>query len=132
VWANRNLEGVRTYESYGEMLRVENGLQAVVIAGVTTVSAALRSQTRDKPDPSGFFIEYAQSSSGIFVDCSIHDIDLALWFFGELYCVERQCGGITAVSPRRGNTMTGITRWASWSFGGKIAQLFCSRMMVAG
>lgn len=37
VWANRNLEGVRTYESYGEMLRVENGLQAVVIAGVTTV-----------------------------------------------------------------------------------------------
>jgi myo-inositol 2-dehydrogenase / D-chiro-inositol 1-dehydrogenase len=37
VWANRNLEGVRTYESYGEMLRIENGLQAVVIAGVTTV-----------------------------------------------------------------------------------------------
>jgi myo-inositol 2-dehydrogenase/D-chiro-inositol 1-dehydrogenase len=41
VWANRNLEGVRTYESYDEMLRVEkeNGLQAVVIASVTIVHA---------------------------------------------------------------------------------------------
>ena len=67
-------------------------------------------------------MEYAQSSGSIFVDCSIHDIDLALWFFGN-YCVERQCGGIAAVSPRRGNTMTGITRWASWNFGGKIALL---------
>jgi myo-inositol 2-dehydrogenase / D-chiro-inositol 1-dehydrogenase len=41
VWANRTLEGVRTYESYDEMLRVEkeNGLQAVVIASATTVHA---------------------------------------------------------------------------------------------
>ena len=41
MWANRNLEGVRTYESYDEMLRVEmeNGLQAVIIASATTVHA---------------------------------------------------------------------------------------------
>jgi myo-inositol 2-dehydrogenase/D-chiro-inositol 1-dehydrogenase len=41
VWADRNLEGVRTYESYDEMLRAEkqNGLQAVVIASATTVHA---------------------------------------------------------------------------------------------
>jgi myo-inositol 2-dehydrogenase/D-chiro-inositol 1-dehydrogenase len=41
VWANRNLEGVHTYESYDEMLRVEkeNGLQAVIIASATTVHA---------------------------------------------------------------------------------------------
>jgi len=39
VWANRNLEGVRTYKSYDEMLRVEkeNGLRALVIASATTV-----------------------------------------------------------------------------------------------
>jgi myo-inositol 2-dehydrogenase/D-chiro-inositol 1-dehydrogenase len=41
----------------------------------------LRSQTCDKYDPSGFFVEYAKFSGGIFVDCNIHDIDLALWFF---------------------------------------------------
>jgi myo-inositol 2-dehydrogenase/D-chiro-inositol 1-dehydrogenase len=54
-----------------------------VKSGLIGRSAALRSQTRDKLDPSGFFIEYAQSSGGIFVDCSIHDTDPALWFFGE-------------------------------------------------
>jgi myo-inositol 2-dehydrogenase/D-chiro-inositol 1-dehydrogenase len=57
-----------------------------VKSGLIGRSAALRSQTHDKLDPSGFFIEYAQSSGGIFVDCSIHDIDLALWFFGEVLC----------------------------------------------
>ena len=42
AWANRNLEEVRTYESYDEMLRVElaeHNLQAVVIASATTVHA---------------------------------------------------------------------------------------------
>ena len=41
-----------------------------------------RSQICDKLDPSGFF-EYARFSGGIFADCSIDDIDLAHWFFGE-------------------------------------------------
>ena len=230
VWANRSLEGVRTYESYDEMLRVEkeNGLQAVIIASATTVHAeqaikaielglhvlcekplstsveivsrthicprllgllltildlqsqsvctayrksvkahpnqkvicgfsrrfddsyrdayskmksgmigrpaVFRSQTCDKLDPSGFFVEYAQFSGGIFVDCSIHDIDLALWFFGEDSVVKSVSAvGITAVSPElrkyndRDNAV-GIVEF----YGGKIAQLFCSRMMAAG
>jgi myo-inositol 2-dehydrogenase/D-chiro-inositol 1-dehydrogenase len=43
----------------------------------------LRSQTCDMvPQDWEFFVEYAQFSDGIFVDCNIHDIDLALWFFG--------------------------------------------------
>ncbi|KAF2263211.1 NAD(P)-binding protein [Lojkania enalia] len=43
----------------------------------------LRSQTCDKYDPSGFFVQYAEFSGGIFVDCNVHDIDLALWFFSS-------------------------------------------------
>ena len=64
--------------------------------GLLKRPAVFRSQTCDKLDPSGFFIEYARFSDSIFANCSIHDIDLALWFFG-----------------------------------GKIARLFCSRMMAA-
>jgi myo-inositol 2-dehydrogenase/D-chiro-inositol 1-dehydrogenase len=62
--------------------------------------SVFRSQTCDKLDPSGFFVAYAEFSGGIFVDCSIHDIDLALWFFGEESKVKSVCAvGITAVQP---------------------------------
>lgn len=103
-------------------------------AGMIGVPAVFRSQTCDKLDPSGFFVAYAEFSGGIFVDCSIHDIDLALWFYGEDAMVKSVCAmGITAVSPElrkfndRDNAV-GIVEF----YGGKIAQLFCSRMMAAG
>ncbi|EXJ54187.1 myo-inositol 2-dehydrogenase [Cladophialophora yegresii CBS 114405] len=103
-------------------------------AGLIGRPAVFRSQTCDKLDPSGFFVQYAQHSGGIFVDCSIHDIDLALWFFGEDSVVKSVSAiGITAVSPElrkyndRDNAL-GIVEF----HGGKIAQLYCSRMMAAG
>ena len=43
----------------------------------------VRSQTGDQLDPSGFFVRYAATSGGIFLDCSIHDIDLARWLLGD-------------------------------------------------
>jgi myo-inositol 2-dehydrogenase / D-chiro-inositol 1-dehydrogenase len=46
--------------------------------GLLKRPAVFRSQTCDKLDPSGFFIEYARFSDSIFANCSIHDIDLAL------------------------------------------------------
>ena len=107
-------------------------------AGAIGVPAVFRSQTCDKLDPSGFFVAYAQFSGGIFVDCSIHDIDLALWFLGNgsgVVPVVRSVSavGITAISPelRRWNdrdNAVGIVEFHN----GKIAQLFCSRMMAAG
>ncbi|CEJ62170.1 Putative Nad binding rossmann fold-containing protein [Penicillium brasilianum] len=107
---------------------------ARMAAGNIGTPSVFRSQTCDKLDPSGFFVAYAEFSGGIFVDCSIHDIDLALWFFGEETKVKSVTAiGITAVQPdlRKHNdrdNALGIIEF----YGGKIAQLYCSRMMAAG
>ncbi|KAL9107819.1 MAG: hypothetical protein Q9227_007334 [Pyrenula ochraceoflavens] len=96
--------------------------------------SVFRSQTCDKLDPSGFFVAYSKISGGIFVDCSIHDIDLALWFFGDDSMVKSVAAvGNTAVQPelRKFNDCDNAVGVIEF-YGGKIAQLFCSRMMAAG
>lgn len=96
--------------------------------------SVIRSQTCDKLDPSGFFVAYAEFSGGIFVDCSIHDIDLALWFFGQDAKVKSvAANGITAVQPdlRKHNdrdNAVGIVEF----YGGQLAYFYASRMMAAG
>jgi myo-inositol 2-dehydrogenase/D-chiro-inositol 1-dehydrogenase len=96
--------------------------------------AIFRSQTCDKLDPSGFFVSYAQYSGGIFVDCNIHDIDLALWFFGGDSVVKSVvAAGITALSPelkKYGDVDNGVG--IVEFYGGKVAYFYSSRMMAAG
>lgn len=93
-----------------------------------------RSQTADLLDSSGFFVDYAKTSGGIFVDCSIHDIDLMLWFLGEESKIKSlQAVGITAVHPALQESNDRDNALATVEFeGGKIAALYCSRMMAAG
>ena len=43
----------------------------------------IRSQGCEKGDTSPFFKAYLKGSGGIFIDSVIHDIDLALFWFGE-------------------------------------------------
>lgn len=96
--------------------------------------SVFRSQTCDKLDPSGFFVAYAQFSGGIFVDCSIHDIDLALWFFGANSRVKSVSAvGITAVEPdlRQHNDRDNAVGLVEFH-DGKIAYFYASRMMAAG
>lgn len=52
-------------------------------AGVIGKPLVVRSQGTEKLDKSGYFIEYARVSGGIFLDTVIHDIDLTLSFFGD-------------------------------------------------
>ncbi|EAW13897.1 putative NAD binding Rossmann fold oxidoreductase [Aspergillus clavatus NRRL 1] len=103
-------------------------------AGTIGAPAVIRSQTCDKLDPSGFFVAYAEFSGGIFVDCSIHDIDLALWFLGQDSKVKSVTAvGITAVEPdlRKHNdrdNAVGVVEFHN----GTIVYLYASRMMAAG
>ncbi|WWD01549.1 hypothetical protein V866_008494 [Kwoniella sp. B9012] len=60
-------------ESYREVKRM-------IDEGTFGKTHLVKSATNDQYDPSGFFIKFASTSGGIFVDCAIHDIDLARWF----------------------------------------------------
>ena len=96
--------------------------------------SVMRSQTCDKLDPTGFFVAYAEFSGGIFVDCSIHDIDLALWFFGQDSAVKSVSAvGITAVEPdlRKHNDRDNAVGLVEFH-NGKMAYFYASRMMAAG
>lgn len=102
--------------------------------GALGTPSVLRSQTCDKLDPTGFFVAYAQFSGGIFVDCSIHDIDLALWFFGQDSMVKSVSAvGITAVEPdlRKHNDRDNAVGLVEFH-NGKMAYFYASRMMAAG
>lgn len=57
----------------------------------------VRSQTCDMNDPSGFFVRYAAQSGGIFMDCSVHDIDLARWMLGNPRAIRAYATGTIAI-----------------------------------
>ncbi len=57
------------------------------------------SQTADQYDSTGFFVKFSETSGGIFLDCAIHDIDLARWFLGNPKPKRVLTSGINALTP---------------------------------
>ncbi|KAJ5497940.1 hypothetical protein LT330_002783 [Penicillium expansum] len=105
-----------------------------MVSGQHGRPVVFRSQTADMLNTTGTFVQYAKTSGGIFLDCSIHDIDLMLWFLGENTNIKSlQAVGVTAIHTELDSSKDRDNAVATVEFdGGKIATLFCSRMMAAG
>jgi len=93
----------------------------------------IRSQTCDKNDPDGFFVRFAPTSGGIFLDCTVHDIDLARWLLGNPKPIRVFATGVVALheSLREfGDVDNGV---ATCEFAdGQMACFFASRTMAHG
>ncbi|KAJ5187664.1 hypothetical protein N7449_010658 [Penicillium cf. viridicatum] len=110
-------------EAYERMISSQHGRPVV-----------FKSQTADMLDTTGTLVQYAKTSGGIFLDCSIHDIDLMLWFLGENTNIKSlQAVGVVAVHTALDSSKDRDNAVAMVEFdGGKIAILFCSCMMASG
>lgn len=93
----------------------------------------VRSQTCDMNDPDGFFVRFAPSSGGLFMDCSVHDIDLARWLLGGPRALRVYASGTVAMHEGLravGDVDNGL---AVIEFeGGQRAMLYASRTMPHG
>ena len=93
----------------------------------------IRSQTCDLNDPEGFFVRFAPTSGGIFLDCSVHDIDLARWLLGNPEPTRITASGTVAIH-------TGLKEFGDVDNGlgtvefadGSIASFMASRTMAHG
>ncbi|KAF4551901.1 Oxidoreductase-like protein 3 [Elsinoe fawcettii] len=106
----------------------------LITSGRHGLPVVFRSQTADLHDSTGSSVQYAKTSGGILMDCSIHDIDLMLWFLGEHRELRSiQAVGVVAVHSELESMNDKDNALATVEFeGGKIAALYCSRMMAAG
>jgi myo-inositol 2-dehydrogenase/D-chiro-inositol 1-dehydrogenase len=106
---------------------------AKVQAGDIGAPYMVRSQNLDMNDPSGFFVRFAPTSGGIFLDCSVHDIDLARWFLGFPKPLRAFATGTIAIHEglrEFGDVDNGV---AICEFdGGKLACFAASRTMAHG
>jgi myo-inositol 2-dehydrogenase / D-chiro-inositol 1-dehydrogenase len=107
--------------------------KAQIDAGRVGRPFLVRSQSCDMNDPDGFFVRFAPTSGGIFLDCSVHDIDVARWMLGNPKALRAFASGTIALHPGLaacGDVDNGL---AIVEFeGGARAQFYASRTMAHG
>lgn len=90
-------------------------------------------ESHDPIDPSGFFVKFAPTSGGLFLDCGIHDVDLARWFAGGAKAVRVSASGCNQQYPGLkdcGDIDTGV---GTIEFeNGVVATMFISRTSHRG
>jgi myo-inositol 2-dehydrogenase/D-chiro-inositol 1-dehydrogenase len=93
----------------------------------------LRSQTCDQNDPNGFFVRFSGTSGGIFLDCSVHDIDLARWLLGNPIPRRVYASGIIALHEGLREHRDVDNGLATVEFAdGSVATFMASRTMAHG
>jgi myo-inositol 2-dehydrogenase/D-chiro-inositol 1-dehydrogenase len=93
----------------------------------------VRSQTADQHSPDGFFVRFAGTSGGIFMDCSVHDIDLARWMLGGPKALRAFATGTNACHPDLAQHQDVDNGLAIVEFeGGARAVLYASRTFAHG
>ncbi|HUL67211.1 MAG TPA: Gfo/Idh/MocA family oxidoreductase [Burkholderiaceae bacterium] len=106
---------------------------ARIAQGAIGTPFLVRAQTCDRLDPTGAFVEFAASSGGIFLDCSVHDIDLARWLLGAPPARRVYAVGTNAVYQRLAEFDDVDNGLAICEFeGGKLACFYASRTMGHG
>ncbi len=107
--------------------------QSLIAAGDLGKPFLVRSQTCDQNDPDGFFVRFAPTSGGIFMDCSVHDIDLARWLLGRPKALRAFATGTNALHPALAEFGDVDNGMAIVEFeGGARAVLYASRTMAHG
>ena len=91
-------------------------------AGAIGTPFMVRSQTLDKNDPSGFFVRFAPTSGGIFLDMSIHDSRDG----EDLYRVLREGTGWELVE-----SLEGHFRFLSLKIARAVSSSMSARMLVS-
>ena len=93
----------------------------------------VRSQTTDQNDTDGFFVRFAATSGGIFLDCTVHDIDVARWLLGKPRAKRVFAAGAVALHEglrEFGDVDNGV---AICEFeDGKLAMFYASRTQAHG
>ena len=90
-------------------------------------------ESHDPADPEGFFVKFAPTSGGIFLDCCIHDIDLARWTLGGAQATRVSASGTRLMYPGLGACGDVDTAAATVEFeGGALATFHVSRTSHRG
>ncbi len=94
---------------------------------------AIRCVSEDPVDPDGFFVRFAPTSGGIFLDCCIHDIDLVRWMLDGAEASSVAAAGSRIMHPALGECGDVDTGSAVVTFkGGQIAAFYVSRTSHRG
>lgn len=90
-------------------------------------------ESHDPADPNAFFVKFAPTSGGIFLDCCIHDIDLVRWMLGGSRALRASAYGTRLMYPGLGSCGDVDTAAAAVEFeNGALATFHVSRTSHRG
>lgn len=90
-------------------------------------------ESEDPIDPEGFFVKFAPTSGGIYLDCAIHDIDLVRWMLDGAKPVQIASAGTRIMYPGLGACGDIDNGFGTVTFeGGAVATFHVSRTSHRG